>query len=125
MFRYKIKLYFPISRFGFSRITSEKTAEMKHIVMIKLVDLDNSPCNRIVFENCEEGKGDSFQCPHHIIVGLIKIVGEIVRLSRSNEEPEILQKATDTVKLLENHHQEFMKELSAIREEIRTMKLNS
>ena len=98
---------------------------MKHVQMIKLVDLDNSPCNRIVLENCEESKVDSFQCPHHIIVGLIKIVGEIVRLERNNEEPEVLQKATDTMKVLENHHQEFMKELSAIREEIKNIKHNS
>ena len=96
---------------------------MKNIIRIKLVDLDSSPCNRIVLEDCEENNQESFECPHHIIAGLIKIVGEVVRLARTSEEPEILQQATDTVKLLEKQHQEFMKELEAIKDEIRSLKL--
>ena len=95
---------------------------MKNIIRIKLVDLDSSPCNRIVLEKCEENTQETFECPHHIIVGLIKIVGELVRLARTNEEPEILQQATDTVKLLENQHQEFMRELKAIKDEIKSLK---
>ena len=95
---------------------------MKNIIRIKLVDLDSSPCNRIVLEDCEENNQETFECPHHIIVGLIKIVGEVVRLARTNEEPEILQQATDTAKLLENQHQEFMRELQAIKYEIKSLK---
>ena len=114
-----------ISRFGFSRITSDKSADMKHIVYTKIVDLDKSPCNQIVLENSELNDQQSFECPHHIIVGLIKIVGEMVRLQINDEEPEVLQKKTDTEKLLEIHHKEFMKELQEIKKEIECLKTNN
>ena len=98
---------------------------MKHIVYAMIVDLDRSPCNQIVLENSELNDQKSFECPHHIIVGLIKIVGEMVRLQINDEEPEILQKKTDNEKLLEVHHKEFMKELQKIRREMECLKTNN
>ena len=98
---------------------------MKHIVYTKLVDLDKSPCNQIVLENSELNNQESFECPHHIIVGLIKIVGEMVRLKINDEEPEVLQKKNDTEKVLEAHHKEFMKELREIKKEIECLKTNN
>ena len=120
-----IQFKFLNSRFGFSRITSDKSADMKHIVYTKIVDLDKSPCNQIVLENSELNDQKSFECPHHIIVGLIKIVGEIVRLQINDEEPEVLQKKIDTEKLLDVHHKEFMKELQEIKKEIECLKANN
>ena len=98
---------------------------MKHIIYIKVVDLDKSPCNQIVLENSQQNDFKSFECPHHIIVGLIKIVGEIVRLQINDEEPAVLQKTTDTERLLEVQHQEFMKELLEIKQDIKSLKLNN
>ena len=120
-----IQIELSISRFGFSRVTSDKSADMKHIVYTKIVDLDKSPCNQIVLENSELNDQESFECPHHIIVGLIKIVGEMVRLAINDEEPEVLQKKNDTEKLLEIHHKEFMKELQEIKKEIESLKTNN
>ena len=120
-----IQIELSISRFGFSRVTSDKSADMKHIVYTKIVDLDKSPCNQIVLENSEISNQESFECPHHIIVGLIKIVGEIVRLQLNDEEPEVLQKKADPEKLLEVHHKKFMKELQEIKKEIQCLKTNN
>ena len=120
-----IQIELSICRFGFSRVTSDKSADMKHIVYTKIVDLDKSPCNQIVLENSELNDQESFECPHHIIVGLIKIVGEMVRLAINDEEPEVLQKKNDTEKLLEIHHKEFMKELQEIKKEIECLKTNN
>ena len=98
---------------------------MKNIILVKVVDLDKSPCNKIVIDNGEENDIKSFECPHHIVMGLIKIVGEIVQRARYNEEPEILQNKTNTESLLEAHHKEFMKELQEIKEEIKNLKANT
>ena len=106
-------------RFGFSRVTSDKTAAMKDITYIKIVDYDRSTANKIVMEYSQpEGNGKTFECPHHIIVGVIKVVGEFIRQARFREDPPALQKPTDTKKLLEEYHEKLMKELTDIRQEI-------
>ena len=113
----EINIFF---RFGFSRVTNERTAEMRDLLYIKLVDLDNSCCNRIVHE--QSANIDSFVCPHHIIVGVIKIVGEFIRQVREGEESAALKKSVDTEKLLEEHKKALMKELLALKSDINEIK---
>ena len=93
---------------------------MRDLLYIKLVDLDNSCCNRIVHE--QSSNNDSFVCPHHIIVGVIKIVGEFIRQAREGEESAALKKSVDTEKLLEEHKQALMKELLALKSDINEIK---
>ena len=93
---------------------------MRDLLYIKLVDLDSSCCNQIVHEKSE--KVDSFVCPHHIIVGVIKIVGEFIRQSREGEESAALKKSVDTGKLLEEHKQALMKELMELKSDINEIK---
>ena len=99
---------------------------MRDLIYIRLVDLDKSMSNKIVIE--ESTKSKSFECPHHIIVGMIKIVGEFIKQRKNNEEPSILQKKVDTEQLLESHKDDIMKALlkikEEIKEEIREMKAN-
>ena len=115
-------------RFGFSRVTSERSAEMKDLTYIKLVDLDKSTCNKIVLEQSSENCVRAFECPHHIIVNLIKIIGEVIRQSRANEDPAELLKqsfqkdSNETPKLLQGYHEDLMKTLLTIKEEIRDIK---
>ena len=96
---------------------------MKELTFIKLVDLDKSTCNKIVREKSLEDDIKYFECPHHIIVGVIRIVSEFIRQARFEEEPAVLQKPVDTVKVLEEYHQSLMKELTSIKDEIRDLKL--
>ena len=93
---------------------------MRDLLYIKLVDLDNSCSNRIVHE--KSANNDSFACPHHIIVGVIKIVGEFIRQAREGEESAALKKSVDTGKLLEEHKQALMKELLALKSDINEIK---
>ena len=90
---------------------------MRDLIYIRLVDLDKSMSNKIVIE--ESTKSKSFECPHHIIVGIIKIVGEFIKQRKNNEEPSILQKKVDTEQLLESHKDYIMKALIKIKEELR------
>ena len=90
---------------------------MRDLIYIRLVDLDKSTSNKIVIE--ESTKSNSFECPHHIIVGMIKIVGEFIKQRKNNEEPSILQKKVDTEQLLEIHKDHIIKELLKIKEEIK------
>ena len=95
---------------------------MKDLTYIKLADLDKSTCNKIVIEHPSVGFQRFFECPHHIIVNVIKIVGEVIKQKRLNEGPPALQQANDTQKILEDHHQELLKTLMNIKEEIREIK---
>ena len=105
-------------RFGFSRITSEKTAQMKELTFIKLVDLDKSCCNKIVIEKPLDDDITYIECPHHIIIGVIRVVSEFIRQARFDEEPAALQKPVDTTKVLEEYHEILMKEIRSIKDEI-------
>jgi hypothetical protein len=96
---------------------------MKELTFIKLVDLDKSPCNKIVVEKSLNEDIKFFECPHHIVVGVIRIVSEVIRQARFEEEPAALQKSVDTVKVLEQYHESLMKELTSIKDEIRDLKL--
>ena len=109
-------------RFAFSRVTSDKTAEMIDITYIRIADLDKSRCNKIIMEHSSEGYVNDFECPHHIIKCLIRIVGEFIRQARLDEEPAVLQKPVDNKKLLEEYHEGLMKELMNIKEEIKELK---
>ena len=91
--------------------------------MIKIVDLDRSPSNKIVTEFSYEGCVKMFECPHHIIVGIIKIIGEVVRQARLNEQPSVLQKKVDTGKIIEDLKQYLMKEFIDIKNEIQEIKM--
>lgn len=96
---------------------------MKDITYIKIVDFDRSAANKIVMEYSRpEENGKPFECPHHIIVGVIKVVGEFIRQARFREDPAALQKPIDTTKLLEEYHEKLMKELTNIRQEIKAIK---
>ena len=64
-----------------------------------------------------------FECPHHIIVGIIKIIGEVVRQARLNEQPSVLQKKVDTGKIIEDLKQYLMKEFIDIKNEIQEIKM--
>ena len=96
---------------------------MKELTFIKLVDLDKSPCNKIVREKSLGDDIKFFECPHHIIVGVIRVISEFIRQAKFDEEPAVLQKPVDTVKVLEEYHQSLIKELTSIKEEIRDLKL--
>ena len=96
---------------------------MKEITYIKLVDLDQSTCNKIVIERSSDEYMKFFECPHHIIVGVLKVVSEFIRQARYDEELAALQKSVDTGKVLEEYHESLMKELTSIKEEIRELKL--
>ena len=115
-------------RFGFSRVTSDKSAEMKDLTYIKLVDLDKSSCNKIILEHSSENCVKAFECPHHIIVGLIKIISEVIRQARDKEDPanelikQNIPKEDNTPKLLEEYHEDLMKTLKGIKEEILELK---
>ena len=90
---------------------------MRDLIYIRLVDLDKSMSNKIVIE--ESTKSKSFECPYHIIAGIIKIVGEFIKQRKNNEEHSILQKKVDTEQLLESHQDHIMKALLKIKEEIK------
>ena len=98
---------------------------MKDITYIKVADLDKSTSNKVIMEDSTQGSSGGFECPHHIIVGVIKVIEEFIRQARFSEDPAVLQKAaaTDTKKLLEEYHDKLMKELADIRQEIQNSKL--
>ena len=96
---------------------------MKELAYIKLVDLERSPCNQIIIEDPAEDKKVLLECPHHIIVNVIKIVGDQIRQRKLNEEPPALQQTKDTQKLVKEQHQEMITIINAIKEEINEIKL--
>ena len=60
-----------------ARLLSEKTAIFQDLIYLELVDLDNSPNNRIVFESTFPTITHSYHyCPHNIIQNIIKIIKE-------------------------------------------------
>ena len=96
---------------------------MKEVAYVKLVDLEPSPCNQIVVEDSAEDNTMLLECPHHIIVNVIKIVGDQIKQKKFNEEPLALQQTKDTQKLVKEQHQEMITIINTIKEEMNEIKL--
>ena len=94
---------------------------VKELFFVKIVDLDQSPCNKIVRE-CSPDKPRSWECPHHIVTSIIKIVHEELRRIKLDEESPALQQRTDMQKLIKNQHQELLAAICSMKEEIREIK---
>ena len=63
------------------------------------------------------------ECPHHIIVNVIKIIGDQIKQKKFNEEPPALQQTKDTQKLVKEQHQEMITIINTIKEEMNEIKL--
>ena len=116
----KVISYFRF-RFGFARVTSEKTVEAKEFTYLKIVDMDPSPCNIIVTETYPDKK--TYQvCPHHIVKDTIKILKGQIEQRVNKEDHPTLQQAEDAQKILKRQHQEVMAAINAMKEEINEIK---
>ena len=95
---------------------------MEDLTYVKLVDLDRSTCNKIIIEHPSEGYLRFIECPHHIIVNVIKVVAEVIKQQKLGEENPVLQQTNDTRKILEEYHKDLMKTLTNIKNEITEIK---
>ena len=116
-------ILFWLSRFGFSRVTSDKTAEWKDVTLLKIADLDRSPSNKIVSELSSGTSVNSMECPHHIVVGAIKIIGQVIRQAKLGEQPAALQKPIETEKILDDLKQNLTEQLADIKNDMQQIKL--
>ena len=106
------------SRFGFSRVTSLKTSNMQEFTYITLADLDRSGSNRVVTEIPSEGYLKCFECPHHVIVKVIKIFREVIEQHKLRTGPAVLQNANNIQAILERNHEEVIKNLTSVKTQI-------
>ena len=73
---------------------------MEEITYLDIVDLDESVGNRLVTESGKDSKR-FWNCPHHIVEKVIKIIDEQIDIQKYQEEPKALQKAKNDIKSLE------------------------
>lgn len=93
----------------------------KEFTYLMIVDLDKSPCNRIVTASYPD-KAKCFVSPHHIVVNVIKILEQQIRQNKLNEEPEALQQTRDTQNIIKDQHREIMTVINDMKEQIKEIK---
>ena len=108
---------FNIFRFGIRRITNQKTRNMEEFSYINIVDLDESPGNKLVTESMA-GNRKFCKCPHNLVEKVITIIDEQNLRQKYQEEPKALRKADEEVKGLKNQNEAMMKMMTNIQEKL-------
>ena len=90
---------------------------MEEITYLDIVDLDESVGNKLVTESGKDSK-KFWNCPHHIVEKVIKIIDEQIDIQKYQEEPKALQKAKNDIKTLEIQQEKIINLISDLKNEI-------
>ena len=90
---------------------------MEEFTYINIVDLDESPGNKLVTESMA-GNRNFCKCPHNLVEKVIRIIDEQNLRHKYQEEPKALRKSNEELKGLKKQNEAMMKMMMNIQEKL-------
>ena len=90
---------------------------MEEFSYINIVDLDESPENKLVTESMA-GNRKFCKCPHNLVEKVIRIIDEQNLRQKYQEEPKALRKSNEELKNLKTQNEAMMNMMTNIQEKL-------